>query len=206
VSNRGIGRARMFMGALLLLAAVVTWSIGLTMSPHGETVARGTDYVRTTVVTFKRNGALGTVILCAVAAWLLFPSHRPKWPARDWALKGLLASLLVSSIYTLIWLPRSVPSSVNVDENLAIMNLDSNVSTPATNMDLENMNTMLASEPVRVDTHTIMSAADPIGSDLTSKQGQSAGASATGEQVDADGNGGFPSDGGEPANNDSNRE
>lgn len=107
--NRGIGRARMFMGALLLTAAVMTWGIGLWMSPHGESVARGTEHVRTVIVDFKRNDAIGTLILSALAAWMLFPVRRPKWPARDWALIALLAFLAGSSIYTLVWL-RSVVS------------------------------------------------------------------------------------------------
>lgn len=106
--NRGIGRARMFMGALLLTAAVLTWVTGLMMSPHGETVAKGTEHVRTVVVTFMRNGAIGTLVLCALSAWLLFPARRPKWPARDWALIALLVLLAGSSVYTLIWLHRSV--------------------------------------------------------------------------------------------------
>lgn len=107
--NRGIGRARMFMGALLLTAAVMTWGIGLWMSPHGESVARGTEHVRTVIVDFKRNDAIGTLILSALAAWMLFPVRRPKRPARDWALIALLAFLAGSSIYTLVWL-RSVVS------------------------------------------------------------------------------------------------
>lgn len=106
--NRGIGRARMFMGALLLTAAVLTWITGLMMSPHGDTVAKGTEHVRTVVVTFMRNGAIGTLVLCALSAWLLFPARRPKWPARDWALIALLVLLAGSSLYTLIWLQRSV--------------------------------------------------------------------------------------------------
>ncbi|HSR00685.1 MAG TPA: hypothetical protein VLM36_12325 [Sphingomicrobium sp.] len=96
------------MGTVLLLAALITWSIGLMMSPHGDTVAKGTDHVRMTVVTFMRNGAIGTLVLCALSAWLLFPSRRPKWPARDWTLIVLLAVLVGSSLYTLIWLQRSV--------------------------------------------------------------------------------------------------
>jgi hypothetical protein len=108
VRNRGIGRARMFMGALLLTAAVLTWVTGLMMSPHGETVAKGTEHVRTVVVTFMRNGSIGTLVLCALSAWLLFPVRRPKWPARDWALIALLFLLAGSSVYTLIWLQRSV--------------------------------------------------------------------------------------------------
>ena len=96
------------MGALLLLVAVVTWGIGAMMSPHGSTVAKGTDHVRSVVVTFMRNGAIGTIVLSALAAWLLFPARRPKWPARDWALIVLLVFLVGSSIYTLIWLQTSV--------------------------------------------------------------------------------------------------
>jgi drug/metabolite transporter (DMT)-like permease len=98
----------MFMGGLLLLAAILTWGIGLMMSPHGETVAKGTEHVRTTVVTFMRNGAIGTLILTALSAWLLFPARRPKWPARDWALIVVLVFLAGSSLYTLVWLQFSV--------------------------------------------------------------------------------------------------
>ena len=106
--NRGIGRARMFMGALLLLAAIITWATGLMMSPHGDVVAKGTEHVRTTVVTFMRNGAIGTLVLCGLAAWLLFPARRPKWPARDWALIVVLLILAGSSVYTLVWLQTAV--------------------------------------------------------------------------------------------------
>ena len=98
----------MFMGGLLLFAAVIAWGTALMMSPHGENVASGTEHVRTTVVTFLRNGAIGTLILCGLAAWLLFPSRRPKWPARDWALIALLVLLAGSSLYTLVWLQFSV--------------------------------------------------------------------------------------------------
>ena len=96
------------MGALLLTAAVLTWITGLMMSPHGDTVAKGTEHVRTVVVTFMRNGAIGTLVLCGLSAWLLFPARRPRWPARDWALIALLVLLAGSSLYTLIWLQRSV--------------------------------------------------------------------------------------------------
>ena len=98
----------MFMGALLLLAAVLTWGTGFMMSPHGDTVAKGTPHVRTVIVTFMRNGAIGTLVLCALSAWLLFPARRPKWPVRDWALIALLLFLAGSSIYTLVWLQTSV--------------------------------------------------------------------------------------------------
>jgi len=98
----------MFMGALLLLAAIITWATGLMMSPHGDVVAKGTEHVKTTVVTFMRNGAIGTLVLSAVAGWLLFPARRPKWAARDWALIAVLALLVGSSLYTLTWLQVSV--------------------------------------------------------------------------------------------------
>ena len=98
----------MFMGGLLLIAAVLTWGIGLWMSPHGETVEKGIEDVRPVIVSFMLKGAIGTLILTALAAWLLFPARRPKWPARDWALIVLLVLLAGSSLYTLIWLQASV--------------------------------------------------------------------------------------------------
>ena len=102
--NRGIGRGRMFLGTLLLVAAVITWAIGLMMGVHGDVIAKGTEQVSMVAVTFKRNGAIGTLILSGLSAWLLFPARRPKWPARDWALIALLAFLVGSSLYTLFWL------------------------------------------------------------------------------------------------------
>ncbi|HEY9014214.1 MAG TPA: hypothetical protein VIM84_04015 [Gemmatimonadales bacterium] len=101
--NRGIGRARMFMGGMLLFAAVIAWFTALMMSPHGSEVAAGTEHVRTTVVTFLRNSAIGTLILSAIAGWLLFPSRRPRWPARDYAIIGVLGILVATSIYQLFW-------------------------------------------------------------------------------------------------------
>ena len=44
----------------------------------------------------------------ALAAWLLFPPRRPKWPARDYALIALFVILVGSSLYTLVWLHTSV--------------------------------------------------------------------------------------------------
>jgi len=108
VRNRGIGRARMFMGGLLLFAAVIAWFTSFMMSPHGDTVARGTEHVKTTVVIFMRNSAIGTLVLCALAGWLLFPPRRPKWPRRDYAILGIIAVLVLSSIYDLVWLQISV--------------------------------------------------------------------------------------------------
>lgn len=98
----------MFVGGLLLLAAVITWGTSFLMSPHGETVAQGTEHVRTTVAVFMRNSAIGTLVLCALAGWLLFPARRPKWPRRDYAILGLIGVLVVTSLYDLIWLQTSV--------------------------------------------------------------------------------------------------
>ena len=106
--NRGIGRGRMFMGTLLLFAAVIAWGVALMMSPHGESVAEGTEHVRTTVVTFMRNSAIGTLILSGLAGWLLFPTRRPNAPKRDYAILAVLTVLIASSIYQLAWLQISV--------------------------------------------------------------------------------------------------
>ena len=105
--NRGIGRARMFMGGLLLFAAVIAWGTALMMSPHGGSSESGTEHVRTTVVTFVRNSAIGTLLLCAVSGWLLFPERRPKAPRRDWAIIALIGVMVLTSLYQLVWL-RSV--------------------------------------------------------------------------------------------------
>ena len=92
------------MGGLLLFAAVIAWGTALMMSPHGDSSAPGTEHVKTVVVVFIRNTAIGTLVLTALSTWLLFPARRPKWPARDWALIGLIALLVVTSLYQLIWL------------------------------------------------------------------------------------------------------
>jgi hypothetical protein len=96
------------MGGLLLFAAVIAWGTSLMMSPHGEVAASGTDHVRTVVVTFIRNSAIGTLLLTALSGWLLFPTRRPKWPARDYALMAVLAVLALTSLYQLVWLYTEV--------------------------------------------------------------------------------------------------
>jgi hypothetical protein len=109
VKNRGIARGRMFMGGLLLFAAVIAWATALMMSPHSSaTVAEGTEHVRGTVVTFVRNSAIGTLVLSALSAWLLFPERRPKKPARDYAILAVITILIVTSVYELAWLQISV--------------------------------------------------------------------------------------------------
>jgi hypothetical protein len=98
----------MFLGGLLLFAAVVAWFTGLMLSPHGTSAGETGEHVRTTVVTFLRNSAIGTLALCAVSGWLLFPARRPRWPARDYSILAVIAVLAASSIYTLVWLQTSV--------------------------------------------------------------------------------------------------
>ena len=94
----------MFLGGMLLFAAVVLWITTLMMSPHGDATADGTEHVKTVVVVFIRNSAIGTILLSALSAWLLFPARRPKWPLRDWAIIALIAVMVAASVYQLIWL------------------------------------------------------------------------------------------------------
>lgn len=107
MSDRGVVRARIVLGGLILFAAIVSWFMGLMMSPHGEATVSGVEEVRTTVVVFIRNSAIGNLVLCGVAAWLLFPARRPRWPVRDWTLIGIIAVISATSLYQLFWL-RSV--------------------------------------------------------------------------------------------------
>jgi hypothetical protein len=97
----------MFLGGLLLFAAVVAWGTGLMMSPHGQSTAEGAEHVRNVVIIFLRNSAIGTLVLCVIAGWLLFPARRPGWPARDWAIIAVIGVLVLTSLYQLFWL-RSV--------------------------------------------------------------------------------------------------
>ena len=102
--NRGIGRARLFVGGLVLLTVIITWGTANWLNPYGQSTAEGVEHVRPTVALVMRNGAIATLGLSALAAYLLFPARRPKWPARDWAIIGLLALLVLSSLYRLVWL------------------------------------------------------------------------------------------------------
>jgi drug/metabolite transporter (DMT)-like permease len=104
VRDRGILRARIFLGGVTLLAAVIAWGTAFMMSPHGDTVAPGTEHVRTTVAMFLRNSSVGTLVLCALAAWLLFPTRRPRAPLRDWTIIGLIGLMVLTSLYQLVWL------------------------------------------------------------------------------------------------------
>jgi hypothetical protein len=97
----------MFFGGLILFAAVIAWFTGFALSPHGTSAGTG-EHIRGTVVLFLRNSAIGTLILCARAGWLLFPARRPRWPARDYAILAILAVLVVTSIYELVWIQAAL--------------------------------------------------------------------------------------------------
>lgn len=98
----------MFVGGFLLFAAVIVWATAVFTSPHGDSIAQGTEHVRTVVVVYLRNAALATVVLAAMSAFFLFPARRPRAPRRDWAIGILIAVLIVSSIYQLVWLQAAV--------------------------------------------------------------------------------------------------
>ena len=106
--NRGIGRARIFVGEFLLLAAIILWGTAFLMSPHGSNGATGESYVRGTVAAFVNHSAIATLVLTALAAWLLFPARRPRKPVRDWALIGIMGVLAATSLYQLVWLQTAV--------------------------------------------------------------------------------------------------
>ena len=106
--NRGIGRGREFIGGVLLFAAAIAWFTGMWLSPSTPTDTAGVDGTRGTVVTVIRNSAVGTLALSALAGWLLFPTRRPRKPVRDRAILAVLAVLVLSSLYQLVWLRTTV--------------------------------------------------------------------------------------------------
>jgi hypothetical protein len=107
VSDRGVVRARVVFGGLILFAAVISWFTGLMMSPHGAEAGSNADHVRAIVVQFIRRNAIGNLVLCAIAAWLLAPLQRAPRPARDLVLIAIIGVIVVTSFYQLFWL-RSV--------------------------------------------------------------------------------------------------
>jgi hypothetical protein len=98
----------MFVGGFLLFAAVIVWGTGILTSPHGESIAPGTEHVKTVVVIYLRNVALATIFLSALSAFLLFPARRPRAPKRDWAIGLLIVLLVATSLYELVWLKTAV--------------------------------------------------------------------------------------------------
>jgi hypothetical protein len=98
----------MFMGGLLLFAAVIAWGTAVGMSPHGTSVAEGTEHVRGTVVSLLTKAAFLTLLLTAISAWLLFPARRPKAPRRDYAILAVITLLVVTCVYELAWLRIAV--------------------------------------------------------------------------------------------------
>ena len=105
--NRGIVRGRVFFGFLILFAAVIAWFISLAMSPHSTAGGDTTEHVRTVVASFLRKSAIGNLILCALAGWLLWPLRRAPMPVRDWTILAIIGVIVATSLYQLFWL-RSV--------------------------------------------------------------------------------------------------
>ncbi len=104
MKNRGIARGRIFMGTLLLVAAVMTWATALWMSPYGDTAAHGGEPLRPATIAFIRNSAIGTLLMSGLAAYLLFPERRPVKPVRDWIIRGVIGLMVAVSVYQLAWL------------------------------------------------------------------------------------------------------
>ncbi len=104
MSNRGIGRGRMFLGLMLLFGAVIAWATAIMMSPHGEVAGVAGQPIKHGVVVFMLKSALGTLLLSALSGYLLFPARRPFKPRRDWIIRGVLAVMVLSSLYQLGWL------------------------------------------------------------------------------------------------------
>ena len=102
------GRGRLFLGAILMLGALVACVTGLFINPVEEGTASGPAYVRDTVVVFMRNSAVATLLLVGLACLLLFPRPRLRNPVRDGILVGLALVLAVVSIYRLVWLQTAV--------------------------------------------------------------------------------------------------
>lgn len=98
----------MFLGFMLLFGAVIAWAVAVMMSPHGEVAGFAGEPVKHSVVVFMRKSAFGTLILSALSAYLLFPARRPVQPRRDWAIRTVLAVMVLTSLYQLGWLYLSV--------------------------------------------------------------------------------------------------
>ena len=108
MKNRGIGRGSIFFGGLLLAAAVAVLGTGLLLSPHQSNGEGEVETVRRTVALFQRNSAIGTLVLTALSAYLLFPNPRPRKPTRDRLLLLVIAVLVLASLYLLFWMQFSV--------------------------------------------------------------------------------------------------
>ena len=108
VTDRRAGRGRLFLGAILMLGAVVAALTGLFISPVDQAVAGGREHIRDSVVIFTRNSAIATLVLVGLACLLLFPRPRLREPVRDRVLMGVAAILIASSLYRLIWLQTAV--------------------------------------------------------------------------------------------------
>ena len=104
MSNVGSGRARLFLGAVLLAAALLVCATAFFMSPHQpRPEAEGVEHLRRVVITFVRNAAAGTLVLTGLAAWLLAPLRRLRRPPWDNLIIALIVALVLASVGQLIW-------------------------------------------------------------------------------------------------------
>ncbi len=101
---RGIVRARIFVGGFLLVAALLSWAIGVAGGSDAVTAPNDSDHVRLAAAIYQRNIAYATIALSILAGILLFPARRPRMPKWDWAIGILIVLLIGSSLYQLMWL------------------------------------------------------------------------------------------------------
>ena len=97
-----VGSARTRMASLIVGAYHTAGQAGrVNNQPYPLT--EQLEQVRATVALFIRNSAIGNLLLCALAAWLLFPLRRPRAPRRDWAIVAAIAVIVLTSLYQLFW-------------------------------------------------------------------------------------------------------
>lgn len=105
---RGVVRARIFVGGFLLIAALLSWGIGVAGGSDAVTAPEGGDQVRLAAAIYQRNIAYATIALSILAGILLYPARRPRMPKWDWAIGLLILILIGSSLYQLFWLRSAV--------------------------------------------------------------------------------------------------
>ena len=101
---RGIVRARIFVGGFLLIAALLSWGIGVAGGSDAVSSPDNDNHVRLAAAVYQRNIAYATIAMSVLAGILLFPARRPRMPKWDWAIGLLVALLIGTSLYQLFWL------------------------------------------------------------------------------------------------------
>ena len=101
---RGVVRARIFVGGFLLVAALLSWGIGVAGGSDAVSSPDNANHVRLAAAVYQRNIAYATIAMSLLAGILLFPARRPRMPKWDWAIGLLVALLIGTSLYQLFWL------------------------------------------------------------------------------------------------------